>query len=303
MTIYLDIVILENICMNYIILFATGIINRTKISYIRIFLASLLGGIYAIVAYMSIIKIYSNIALKILLSICMVYIAFKSEKIKILFKQLLIFYLTSFTFGGVSFALLYFIKPQDILMRNGIYIGTYPVKVVLISAILGFSILIIAFKVIKGKVNKNNMYCKIKINLFKNSKNVKAVIDTGNFLKDPITGVPVIVVEREALTGLINEEIINNIDKIINGKMNADINIREYSSRIRLIPFSSLGRKNGLLLGISVDSIEIEFEDIEREVKNAIIGIYNDTLSSTKKYNALVGLELIEETEQIGAMI
>jgi len=303
MTIYLDIVILENICMNYIILFATGIINKTKINYIRIFLASLLGGVYAVVSYMSILEIYSNILVKILLSICMVYISFKSEKIKILLKQLLIFYLTSFTFGGVSFALLYFIRPQDILIKNGIYIGTYPVKVVLISGIIGFVILVVAFKIIKGKINKNNMYCRININLFNKTKTVRAVIDTGNFLKDPITGVSVVVVEKEALAGFINGEIINNVEKIINGNIDKNVDISEYLSRIRLIPFSSLGRKNGLLLGISVDSIEIEFEDITRIVENAIIGIYNDTLSNTKKYNALVGLELIEKTESIGAVI
>lgn len=303
MTIYLDIVILENICMNFIILFATGIINKTKIKYGRIFLASLLGGVYAVVSYMDILEIYSNIFVKILLSICMVYIAFKSEKIKILFKQLLIFYLTSFTFGGVSFALLYFVKPQNIFMRNGVYTGTYPIKIVLISGIIGFAVLIIAFKVIKGRINKNNMYCQIKINLFENYKTVKAVIDTGNFLKDPITGVPVIVVEKEALTGFLNKEIIDNVEKIINGSIDGKMDISTYSSRIRLIPFSSLGRKNGLLLGISVDNVEIEFEEVSRKIENVIIGIYNDVLSGTKKYNALVGLELIEKSETIGAML
>ena len=40
-----------------------------------------------------------------------------------------------------------------------------------------------------------------------------------------------------------------------------------------------------------------------RKIENAIIGIYNEVLSSTKKYNALVGLELIEKTESIGAVI
>ena len=238
-----------------------------------------------------------------MLSICMVYIAFRSEKIKILLKQLLIFYLTSFTFGGVSFALLYFIKPQDIFMRNGVYIGMYPIKVVLIGGIIGFAFLVVAFKVIKGKINKKNMYCDIQINLFENSKKIKAVIDTGNFLKEPITGVPVIVVEKEVLTDFIDKDIINNVDKIISGNIDEQIDISKYSSRIRLIPFSSLGRKNGLLLGINVDSVEIDFEEVSRKIENAIIGIYNEALSSTKKYNALVGLELIEKSETIGAII
>ena len=198
---------------------------------------------------------------------------------------------------------MYFIRPQDILVKNGIYIGTYPIKIVLISGILGFSILVVAFKVVKGKINKNNMYCHIDIKLFEKTKKVKAVIDTGNFLKEPITGAPVVVIEREELLGLVDENIINNIDKIINGELSEEIDISKYSSRIRLIPFTSLGKKNGLLLGISVDSIEIDFEDTTRRIENAIIGIYNDVLSSTKKYNALIGVELIEKSETIGAII
>ena len=48
----------------------------------------------------------------------MVYIAFNSKTIKELFKQLLIFYMTSFVFGGAALALMYFIKPQEALNEN-----------------------------------------------------------------------------------------------------------------------------------------------------------------------------------------
>ena len=82
MTIYLDIVLLENIFMNYIILFATATINKTDIKLFKILLASLLGGIYVVVAYISNLELYKTIVLKILLSIAMVYIAFKPLNIK-----------------------------------------------------------------------------------------------------------------------------------------------------------------------------------------------------------------------------
>lgn len=104
--------------MNYIILYATGIIIKAPISLIRIFLSSAIGSIYAILSYISFLEIYSNIVLKIMLSITMIYIAFNPKNLKIFFKQLIIFYLTSFTFGGVAFALLYFINPQNILMEK-----------------------------------------------------------------------------------------------------------------------------------------------------------------------------------------
>ena len=118
MTLYIDIIFLENLFMNYIILYATGIIIKAPIKLIRTFLSSVIGSIYAALTYMSVLEIYSNIFLKIMLSITMVYVGFNPKNIKNFFKQLIIFYLTSFTFGGVAFALLYFISPQNILMEK-----------------------------------------------------------------------------------------------------------------------------------------------------------------------------------------
>ena len=118
MTVYLDIIFLENLFMNYIILFATAIIMKEKARVIRIGIASSAGSIYAILIYMSVSEIFSNPVLTIILSIVMIYIAFEPKSIKKLLKQLMFFYLTSFTFGGAAFALLYFVRPQDILFEN-----------------------------------------------------------------------------------------------------------------------------------------------------------------------------------------
>ena len=132
MTIYLDVVLLENLCMNYIILFATAYILKLKVNHFKIVLSSIIGGLYAIFSYIKILPIYSNFILKIMLSIVMVYIAYKPKNIKLLGKQIVMFYLTSFVFGGTAFALLYFIKPQNILIKNGVFIGTYPLKIALL---------------------------------------------------------------------------------------------------------------------------------------------------------------------------
>ena len=93
----------------------------------------------------------------------MIYIALKPINTKKWLKHLLIFYLTSFTFGGTAFDLLYFIKPSEILMRNGIYIGSYPLKIAILGGIVGCTIIVLAFKIAKGKITSKNMYCKIKI--------------------------------------------------------------------------------------------------------------------------------------------
>ena len=152
MTIYVDIVLVENLIMNYIILFATGLVLKLKINQIRIIISSLLGAMYSIIAYAGILEIYSSLGLKIVLSILIVYIAFNPQNAKKMWKYILIFYLTSFVFGGAAFALIYIIKPQDILMRNGLFLGTYPLKTVMLSAIIGFFIIVTAFTIVKSKI-------------------------------------------------------------------------------------------------------------------------------------------------------
>ena len=290
MTVYLDIVLLENICMNYIILLATAIINKCKISYFRILISSILGAIYAVVTYLNIFEAYSGMIFKIILSIAMIYIAYLAKEAQKLFKELIIFYLTSFAFGGISFALLYFVNPEQVKLKNGVFVGTYPLKIVLLGGLVGFLVIIIAFKSYKVRMNKKDIYYELKIKLFEKEVETKAIIDTGNFLKEPITGVPVVVVERSLMYDIIPKCILNNIDEILSGDLEKMNEHEEYISRIRLIPYSSLGNKNGMLLGIKVDEVIID----NNVINNSIIGIYKESLTKRGEYRALVGLELIQ---------
>lgn len=291
MTIYLDIIFFENLFMNYIILFATETILKSQFKIIRTFLSSLIGSVYAVLTYVTDMEIYSSILLKIILSMSMVYIAFNSKNLKSFFKQLIIFYLTSFTFGGVAFAFVYFVNPQNILFEKGVLITTYPIKIILVAGIIGFLIITTAFKNIKGKLRKKDMFCNIKIIINSKSVYVKAIIDTGNFLKEPITQTPVVVVQKNVLKGVIPSYILENIEDIINGK---SVNLYEYISKIRIIPFTSLGKENGVLLGIKADKILVEAEDKYIDINNVIIGIYDGILEKNKRYIALLGLELLE---------
>ena len=294
MTVYIDIILLENLCMNYIILFATAYIMKIKISHIRIIASSSIGAVYSIMLYMQILPIYSSNFMKIILSVAMVYISYAPKTVKIAIKQLIIFYLISFAFGGCAFALLYFVKPQDIFIKNGVYIGTYPLKIALLGGIVGFIITYIAFKIIKNKATKEEMIYKLKIKINDKTVEVNALLDTGNKLKDPITLVPVIVIEKQKLYNFLPEEILENIDKIIGGDSDKLIeeNIK-YMSKFRVIPYNSIGKQNGLMLGFKADEVKIIIDEEERTIKNTIIGIFNQSFNS-QTYSALISLEIIE---------
>jgi len=315
MTIYLDVVFLENVCMDYIILVATIVIVKKKFKPVRILISSLLGALYAVLTILNILPIYSSMIFKIIVSIIMIYIAVDTNGFKSLFKTILIFYLVSFTFGGVALALLYFVKPEDILMKDGVYIGTYTIKTVLMGGIIGFAIISAVFSIVRNRIVKNSKYCEINIVI--NSKSIKtnALVDTGNFLKEPITGMPVIIVEKNILNEIIPNIILENVENIIDGKIDSirkphlvhatsasyvDITeekdfeeIDEYITRFKVIPFNSLGRQNGILLGLKADYIEIFKEEETERKDNVVVAMYNKNLSKNDDYHAIIGFDVV----------
>ena len=295
MTIYIDVVLIENLFMNYIILFATGIILKIKMKQIRLLLASFLGAIYTIIAYISNLKIYSNFFLKFILSLVIIYIAFNPKNVKKLCKFTLIFYLTSFVFGGAAFAFIYIVKPQEIFQNNILTLNSSSLKVIIISACIAFVICVIGFKIVKNKISAKDMYCTIQIKLNHKIIETKAMMDTGNFLKEPITNTPVIVVEHTLLYDCMPKEILNHLENILGGDFSQiPKNIKEeYMPRLKVIPFSSLGKQNGMLLGIKAEEVVIKNEEGDETKENMIIGIYNKSLTKRGEYRALLGIELM----------
>ena len=280
--------------MNSIILYATAIMLKIKPSIIRILISGAIGSLYAMIIYVTQFKIYESIITKIILSVIMVYIAFNPQNIKKLCKQILIFYLTSFIFGGVALYLIYFIKPQNVLIKNGLFAGKYVLKLILFGAIVAFVIIKLSIKIIKTKIQPKDMYCKVKLKINGKEIQTTAMIDTGNLVREPITNIPVIIVESSLMYDILPKEIINNLENILGGNLN-DIpeEIRNiYIPKLRWIPYKSLGKENGMLLGIKIDGMEVEKEEIHK-VQNVIVGIYDKSLTKRGEYRALVGIDMI----------
>ena len=295
MTIYIDVLFLENLILNSIILYATAIISKTKIKHLRIFCASSLGAVYVIIYYVFKIKMYTNIIAKLFLAICMIYIVFKPKKAKDLLKYAVLFFLVSFVFGGASLGVIYVVNSNNVTIQNGIILGKYTIKTIMFGIIIAFFICILSFKLVKTRFTKQDMFCDIKINLNGKEIKTKAMIDTGNLLKEPITNIPVVVVEHTVLEGVIPKEVLENTENILGGDLDKiPIQIQEkYLSKLKVIPFSSLGKQNGMLLGIKADLLKILYGECEKNIDRVIIGIYNKQLSKKGDYRALLGIEVL----------
>lgn len=238
---------------------------------------------------------YLNFILKIILSVIIIYISFTPKTFKDMLKMIIYFYLTSFVFGGAALGVIYIVNTGKISFQNGMLIGNYTIKTIIIGVIIAFIIITLAFKMAKTKFSKNDLFCNITIKINNKEITTKAMLDTGNLLKEPITNIPVVVVEHTLLYKVIPKEILDNIENILGGDLGEiPENVKnEYISKLKVIPFTSLGKQNGMLLGIKADELKVEENDDIKNVNKIIIGMYNKKISKRDEYSALLGIDVI----------
>lgn len=301
MEIYLDIVILENIVINYLILLVTSRFSKNRTSSLRLFLGSVAGTAYLVLMILlPEVKVYTTLVSKFLLSIGMVAITFSFSKFAVFFKTLALFYAATFIFAGAGFALMFFNKDWGII-RNGVLISPlnfFDAKWT--ELLLAVAVALIIFRVIWDAVQsrfvREKLLVDISIAVENKSIELSALVDTGNSLHDPLTNLPVVVVEFSAIKDLLPDDIKSIFELNHENDLNsvtAKISSSNWFKRFRLIPFSSLGRENGMMIGFRPDYIEVGADDGKKDIRDVIVGIYNRTLSANDQYRALMNPELI----------
>ena len=298
MEIYLDVLILENIVMNYLILWTTGKIIKNRTSNLRLFIGALIGACYA--AFLVVkpeFKYYFTTPATVILSLVMVAVTFSPEKLRNFVKTLAVFYFSTFVFAGATFAFFY-MKNEGTLVQNGLIYVFWESKwtTVLLSILTSIIILRVFLEVIQHKFLKEKLITHLKV-IFDNKEIImSALIDTGNSLQDPITNMPVIIVEFSAIKEILPIEICNIFEEVkeqdLDGLTNKLYN-SSWFNRFRLIPFNSLGKENGMLIGFKPDYVVIGEENKEKGISDVVIAIYNKVLSKGKNYKALLGPDLL----------
>ena len=151
MIIYVDVIFLENLILDFIILLATSIIVNNKLKIKRLILGSIVGGIYTIYTLIS----NDNLFLKIISSLIIVFISFGYKNKKYFLKTLGVFYLTSITFGGGSFMFMFLVNPQKINYSSGIFKGIYPIEMTILRCNFRLFVNNRCSKITKKEVFKN----------------------------------------------------------------------------------------------------------------------------------------------------
>ena len=228
MTVYADVSFLINFAFDAEILLLLCKVYSKKVPKLRLFLASFLGGLLGVFAFIPYFEILARPPARFIIPIFMIYIVFAPFCVKDFFSRYV-------SYLGISFIVSGMINFLDLNAFSGLLI---PIPVYLILCIL----------------RKNTNKRKGEVILEYKNKSLKAegFYDTGNMLLSG--GNPVILGSEKIFEELLGCKISRE-------------NIMSLSKRfeMRIIPFMSLG-KAGTVMGIKLDRIWVDGKQYDEVV-------------------------------------
>ena len=241
--IYVDLLIIEDLLLNYIILFGTGILLNRIINLKKILFASIIGIIPVFFLFINTNKIWLFVLLFIF-SIIMSLISFGYKDIIYLINNTIYMYFISLFLAGT----IYLINTNFLPHINSYLLNTF--ILIFISLITTY----IYVKSLKKIKLDNSNYYKIDIYLKDKPKiTIMSFLDTGNKLIDPYSNKPIILISKKNID-IDNEKILlvpyNTIDS--NGLLECFSPEKIYIHKI--------GYRKKLLIGV-IDEIGIEGAD------------------------------------------
>ncbi len=295
--VYADSLLLVNFLLDYALLWGTAHFAHFKTNWRRLFFASFLGAIYGLCILFPQLSLFYGFWGKFAFSLIMLLVAFGFLSWRRFLWGLACFYLISFAMAGAV------LGGSSLISHSGLQnLTDIPINItallfaVLVAVVLGK----LGLSKLRRTWQKQILLQRVEISLNGKKAKLVALLDTGNELVDPVSGKPVLVAEATALLHLFPKELQNlferygdnNVMKVIE---KAGKSAKDY--HMRLIPFSSIGKANGLFLGFQPDSAVF----LGRKpviTQDLIICLYKHPLGKNKGYNAVVNPMAMQKIEE-----
>ena len=278
--IYVDVLFFTNFLMDYALLYLSAKIIKRKLKFRRHFLSATLGALLGVFSFFIPLSAFWNNSLKITVGVLMTLIAFGPRSIISAIKLSSVFFALCLCCGGLTLSLLYCTnlgaRLGTVVSGGTIYLNI-PIYKILLCCTLCYGLIASFLTISKKYRNQAEFLCDVTIYHKGKSVQLKALFDSGNTLFEPVSGLSVLVVRKEALSPL--SESGNSADNFLVENKNNIINI----------PYKTV---SGLsqMKGFMPDKTEVN----KKEIK-VYVAICETNLS--ENFDALIPCNLHERIE------
>ena len=292
MIIYGDLLFIENMIIGGVLLYLTGEIcgfrSRDKAKtrqtekfgeqHIRLLIGSIMcGGFSLVIFWQPHIPAYAKGA-----SLLLMEVAFAAAVCTVVFgkwRKAAVFILVTYFMGGIVMGLLLITKQQGMYTAAGIYTGDMKAAMLAVFICLGYMTVKQIIKTVRNRKMFTEHTYEAEIVIDKHIFKTRAFLDTGNRLKDPLTGKPV-AVASERLWDKICHAASDDENTSTEGLPES------LMDRYSVVPYEAVAAR-GMLEGIRTDDIEVN----GKRTKGCLIVRSERDISM---YDLLISGEMVE---------
>ncbi len=262
-TVYLDVLISVNFLVDYFLLYAAGQLSASAISRVRLCIAALAGAAASCVILLPPLPFLLNSLVTAVSCAVMTLIAFGFSGWRRFGRTMLTTAAVTVSYGGLMLALWLLVSPHGLIVNNGaVYMDIPPGLLVLVTVVC-----YALTSLFSGRLRRRNLIrsrCRLVIYDRGRQVSIDAIVDTGNLLTEPFSGLPVIVTEAEALGDVLPE----GCDSFAGGTVSG----QSAPPSLRVIPYSGVGG-GGMMLAFRPERITAALPGEQPRTAEAYIGI------------------------------
>ena len=203
-TIYIDVLIVLNIYVNYFLLRITAGLTHSPLRTGRCIWGAAWGSIFSLTILLPDMGAMLPLLIKLAAAVSIVIISFGIRGKKRLFMNTSAFFAANFVLAGTVYGVYSLLKPKFMHFRNGsFYIDFSLLILIMTTAALYFALRLIRLITDKAPAGSYRVYVRAG----KKILNLSGLADTGNILVDYFTGSPVIICSEESYPVLTGREL------------------------------------------------------------------------------------------------
>ena len=186
-----------------------------------------------------------------------------------LVRKTAVFLLLTFLTGGTAMAVLLWMQEPAIAGNGAMYVGAGTYGRLLAAGVPAAALGLWLVKLVKNQRMRVRTTGTVEIEIEGRICRLQAMVDSGNCLREPITGRPVILIDEK-------------------GRRDCGFCAEKEPRRLTLIPYEAVGVKKGLLQGVRLDGARFE----GREIGSVVLAAYEGRFSG---FEVLLHQDILEE--------
>ncbi|MGQ8873920.1 sigma-E processing peptidase SpoIIGA [Paenibacillus sp. TSA_86.1] len=305
MVVYVDLIFLTNLCIDGTLIGLTAWMRQTKLVWWRWLLSAIVGALYVVMMFVPEFDFLFTFLIKFGFSLVMLSIAFGYKGLQSFVRTLGTFYIINFVAAGGILGVHYMLQSSGDLF-NGIWFTasggmSFDLKIAFWFTFIVFFAVLLLFKIVQGakrKADRMNTYLgQVEVCIDEVVVSCTGLLDTGNQLTDPLSRMPVMVMEVSLWQDMLPDSWKSRLeheapDQLI---MELDQEYFQWQHRLRLVPYRGINKGTAFMLAIKPDRVKVTLEGTDYVTTKVLIGLDGGVLSSDGKYQAVIHPELVQE--------